>query len=646
MSGPVLFNLWLDNEYRGDHFSILQGFSPEQPAHLYGLRGWFEEETGSVVIYNDNEPGTAIYFFAAEMWIEEGAGAPLVDRAIKTGSFPFRDKTIVTWNVIPVRENVPGDGELRGGECMYIPVKRPEFTEERKEHALAWIEAELDLSLLQVYPAFAHNLLHWRFDYDYANTLVATDPDEGIDRNDPSTYYADISRTPTGKRGYHWMKFEPNQHARAGGSRVLSGWRHGSAENWGSGTWSGPHYESGLGHIICATQLQEDQAAEDTLFLGWLQQAQRAAMGMVYSGPNIGNWVDEKDDGIARGTHRGKIEPAKSRAKQFPLQTIVYWALTEDPIFKRALDPWMDRLLRLSDWNQTWGARIPANDGLEGLRYAYKLTGDERYKAKAQDYGTKILNLPTRREDGLWPNMGNNGAAETSPWMQAKLIRALYRWYEDHGLFSEWKENLLDTMEALWELGSYDIPGEVPDPAGNPVTRQFLHPVLNTEFHANGFEPIPLPKIQSRSTDTQIRSYLLARAQAEERWEGRFQVVEQETLPLDAGVDQQYNYRGMRYRFRREDGFWQGSGTSSSTNPQLMQWGLYCWRTLARERAGDWVDNLERSERAVYTTIGSSWAEVQAGIFYAPDQVGWEWAAWGVGGAPKRCISMIQGMRI
>lgn len=226
---------------------------------------------------------------------------------------------------------------------------------------------------------------------------------------------------------------------------------------------------------------------DDTLWMAFAQQGRQGAVetfpiihayleatwGFVHSGRYAGMRHYEK------GHHRIGAQQNPTWGKQFVHGLAAWAAITgSETIFETLNALFAQALARPANaWGGDWGAR-EASNWLAVLECAYGITGDERYRDHAL---AAIRHIMALRDPivGIWLNRGNNGAAPTSPWMQAQLAEVIMRWIYFHNVGWEFVGELIATMRAIVATGMDTFHGKprtfyrshpMPDRSGHPLT--------------------------------------------------------------------------------------------------------------------------------------------------------------------------------
>ncbi|MCB9831086.1 MAG: hypothetical protein H6807_01325 [Planctomycetes bacterium] len=203
------------------------------------------------------------------------------------------------------------------------------------------------------------------------------------------------------------------------GGNPLQGWYRAISTRGGDGldNW---HYNRLL---YLALNYMENPSPARWEF-GLRQAIAHASWGRHWTGQWRGMCRYEKGDAIMGEAQGGTWE------KQWSAGLIIWALLSDDPLLWMAVDQSYQMMLQSNPatvWQGYWGARIAAHY-LDELMSYWLLTRDPALLAKAQAFITKCENL--LGPGGYWPNLGNQGLAEESPWMQVQLVAAIFRWYE------------------------------------------------------------------------------------------------------------------------------------------------------------------------------------------------------------------------
>ncbi len=209
-----------------------------------------------------------------------------------------------------------------------------------------------------------------------------------------------------------------NWHLTAGGS-PRRGWYQATCTRGGDGldNW---HYNRLL---YLALNFVENPTPGRWEF-GLRQAIAHASWGRHWTGQWRGMCRYEKGQALMGEAQGGAWE------KQWSAGLVVWALLSDDPLLWMAVEETRQMILQSNPvlvWQGYWGARI-ASRYLDELLTFWLLTRDPVLLGKAQTFITHVENL--LGPGGYWPNLGNLGLAEESPWMQVQLVAAIFRWYE------------------------------------------------------------------------------------------------------------------------------------------------------------------------------------------------------------------------
>ena len=282
-----------------------------------------------------------------------------------------------------------------------------------------------DLSMLRAHPRFAHTL-NVCADLDIPGVL-------------------DIGR------------FMREMHRYLGGP-TLQGWHNSIVLRGGDGinnwhydylTWFGLRALLGLGGAAEFTSIVPSKGAAPTpigieeqqinFYWGLSQAYMHACLGRHHSGTWRGMAGYEKGEGCIGSLVRPAME------KQWLTGLFLWTLITDhDPILQQSFDEALDWLRNVNVdkvWTLgEWGERIPKHL-LDELRIAYIATGDRVFMDKALQKIAQVWGLFDQSK-GFWPNRGNGGTAESSPWMAAPLVHSILRWHK----LAQWFDGAKDPV--------------------------------------------------------------------------------------------------------------------------------------------------------------------------------------------------------
>ncbi len=231
---------------------------------------------------------------------------------------------------------------------------------------------------------------------------------------------ADSGSPANAPQGEDWdMGWTLRNWVQTAGGAPRKGWFNSLCPR-GSGGLDNWHYNRLL---YLALNFIENPTNENWEF-GLRQAIAHATLGREWTGLRKGMAKYEKGD-----VFLGDQQPG-DWAKQWSPGLVVWALLSDNYILNKAIATTKQMHMNVNPilvWQGYWGARLAARY-LEELLIYYLISGDPVLLGKAQTMITHIENLIGPQ--GWWPNLGNGGAAEESPWMQAQLVTAIYRWYE------------------------------------------------------------------------------------------------------------------------------------------------------------------------------------------------------------------------
>ena len=249
--------------------------------------------------------------------------------------------------------------------------------------------------------------------------------------------------TPFGATDLGWLI---RHHDYTFGGLPRTGWYKGICPR-GAGGYDNWHYD-GLMWLALHYMVNP---RPDLYRFGVQQAIAHACYGRNWSGPYAGFARYEKGNAFI-----GENYSEHDWAKQWSAGLIVWHRLTGNPILGLQVQL-MREQLKASDpnttWQGYWGARIGSHY-LEELLAHYLVNREPWIVEKARQFmvNCKLWQL----ENGCWPNKGNGGTAEESPWMQVQLVTAIFRWLEHAPELREvWSpEDAAAAGAAIWKLGS------------------------------------------------------------------------------------------------------------------------------------------------------------------------------------------------
>lgn len=288
-------------------------------------------------------------------------------------------------------------------------------------------------------------------------------------------------KTPFGQTDMGW---QIRNYAYTFGGAPRVGWYNGVCPRGGDGfeNW---HYDA----LMWLALHYLNEPRPDLYRFCFQQALAHACYGRSWQGPYAGFARYEKG-----GSYIGQNYSDHDWAKQWSGGLIVWHRLTGNPVLGMQVDL-MREQLRKSDpntvWKGYWGARIGSHY-LEELLAHYMNNRESWLADKARHF---IANCHAwRNPDGTWPNLGNGGAAEESPWMQTQLVTAIFRWREQVPAMDEVfpLADLMRSGAAVWTLGS------TREVAGRPMLkyRFITTDVLAPSMHLTAFA-VPMLRYMS-----------------------------------------------------------------------------------------------------------------------------------------------------
>lgn len=223
---------------------------------------------------------------------------------------------------------------------------------------------------------------------------------------------------------------------------------------WGDGFVNGQYNEL----LWLAIRWAQDPTDRNWVF-GLRAALAHACVGRVHTGPDRGRAQYEK----------GFVLPgdyfAPDWAKSW-ISGLAAWAyLSGHPVLLEALNEALDSIVVPTPrqvWSGSWGARIGANWLHDCVTASLLRPWDRRYIARMDQAVTDFLALRDP-VNGRWINRGNGGTAPASPWMQAKLVHAMWRALERlHGgdaLADPRAIEVLKAAKAVVDQGIYQFNG-------------------------------------------------------------------------------------------------------------------------------------------------------------------------------------------
>lgn len=265
---------------------------------------------------------------------------------------------------------------------------------------------------------------------------------------------------PFGTTDMGWL--QRHWHRTAGG-RALTGWYRGVCER-GEGGFGNWNYDA----LLCLAMNYMTNPQPALWYFGMRSALAHACYGRHWGGQWAGMARYEKGDEYIGQNF------AVSWAKQWSGGLVMWWLLSGNEILEHAVDEQRKAILRADPkdvWKGYWGSRIAARY-LEECLLHYLVHRDAGLVTKAEQMITNCKNLLDPTET-YWPNRGNNGAAEESPWMHAQLVSAIFRWYEH---VPNLETNTGFTKDMLCKIGM-DVmtTGTTRIYAGKPIMKYRFH---------------------------------------------------------------------------------------------------------------------------------------------------------------------------
>jgi len=232
-------------------------------------------------------------------------------------------------------------------------------------------------------------------------------------------------KTPTKDTDFGWLQRHFDYYA---GGSPKRGWydevcfrtQANGLNNW--------HYNQlwwhGMNFILTADPVEREKMWPYLLE----QLVAHCAYGRVWYGPKRGGSRDEKGHMTVGSTNR--MPPSKF----YVLNLIMGWLLTDrHPFFEEMIRAeaqyWKDLPLDKT-WKGFWGSR----EGTRNLsNAAYVAICIPDLAADMDLECAAMLNqykFQLDRTNWVWPNLGNGGAAEESPWMQLQVVADICRVWE------------------------------------------------------------------------------------------------------------------------------------------------------------------------------------------------------------------------
>lgn len=242
------------------------------------------------------------------------------------------------------------------------------------------------------------------------------------------------------------------------------GWYHGANFRSGGNGFDNNHYARLL-YMTMRFVNEPSKSKRDSMWPYLLEQIMcHLCYGRFHGGPNKGFAVDEKGNVFLGDTNRVPI------SKQWVHNVAVGYLLTGHRVFLDMLNAcaahWLSKPAS-GWWSGYWGVRQAARC-LEDCTLLYLLLPEMRAEMRAEMSAMVIgmldqLSLHLDRQSWVWPNKGNGGSAEESPWMGCQAVAAIKRSHElvpgtdRHGPTNQELEEVMRVMFS--DVGSDDVGG-------------------------------------------------------------------------------------------------------------------------------------------------------------------------------------------
>lgn len=295
------------------------------------------------------------------------------------------------------------------------------------------------------------------------------------DKNQPLT--VPMSQTDMGWQERHF-------HHTFGGSE-RTGWYEGALFRSGANGWDNDHYGR-VWWMMIRFVYEPSEVRRAQLWPYLLQKClAHLCYGRFWGGPHKGLARDEKGNTYVGDSNRVPY------SKQWIENVVAGWLLTGHEAFDHMIENAVvhyDATPVTKVWQGYWGTRLGARaleeyTTLALVRPLFRTQMVSKAKQMLDQFDVLL-----DRDHYVWPNLGNNGAAEESPWMHWQVIAAIFRCWEllpETILWGPTEEDLAAVAVNLLEKGSERI-------NGYPLTRYRFHTTTTpARFLANTAFSLP-----------------------------------------------------------------------------------------------------------------------------------------------------------
>jgi hypothetical protein len=203
------------------------------------------------------------------------------------------------------------------------------------------------------------------------------------------------------------------------------GWYHGANFKSASHGFNNFHYDQ-LFYVGIRFILERDEEKRKALW-PYLVKGLIAHMGCgrYWSGPNAGAARTEKGNKFVGGTGGPR------HAKMFIANVIIgYLLMDQHPFFEAQLRMCMDWWTAQAEMGKDYGSRQSAMNMMDALLLAMAVPDLREDGIEEIIRQMDQMKVHLDRKSWVWLNDGNNGEAHESPWMQTKVVAAIFRCWE------------------------------------------------------------------------------------------------------------------------------------------------------------------------------------------------------------------------
>lgn len=225
------------------------------------------------------------------------------------------------------------------------------------------------------------------------------------------------------------MGWQQRYYHKTFGGPAREGWYHGTAFRSGANGYDNHHYQRLFWMGMRMAFAADEPDGGERLWPYFLQNLiSHVAHGRFWGGPNDGAARDEKGTNLIGDSNR---VPA---SKQWIGNVVMGSLMTsQHPVFTEVIDRcarWWFNKGANGAWKGYWGVRQAARFLEEMILIG--LTRPTLRSQAVRHAENMLQNLATHfdRNASVWPNLGNSGFAEESPWMAVQAVAACFRTWE------------------------------------------------------------------------------------------------------------------------------------------------------------------------------------------------------------------------